>query len=150
MAIALIFWILALAVCLHAVIMGGRFGRWGAGLYMGAVFLSALVTMPGTTWRQTNLPLLAVDCLYLISLYVLAIKSRRYWPIWSAGFQLLSVLTSIATIFDPTTPPQLYRAIETCWSIPIFTTMTIGIILDRRAHLDRTANNDPGITSPSS
>lgn len=142
MAIASIFWILAVLSCSHAAVMGGAVGRWGAGLYLAGVFFSALVTIPGTTWAHTNVPLLIVDSAYLICLYALAIWSRRYWPIWSAGFQLLSVLTGVATIIDPTTPSQLYRAIETCWSIPIFATMTVGVVFDRRAALDRSPNDD--------
>jgi hypothetical protein len=89
-----------------------------------------------------------MDTLYLLSLYVLAIRSRRYWPIWSAGFQLLSVLTSVATIIDPTTPRLLYRAIETCWSIPIFATMTAGIILDRRASRPGRSNDERRHSGP--
>lgn len=142
MAIALLFWILALACCGHAALFGGAPGRWGAGLYIAAVLATALVTWPGTGWAHTNFPLLAVDGLHFAGLFLLAVWSRRYWPIWSAGFQLLSVLTSVVTILDPTTPAQLYRAIETCWSIPIFVTMTAGIILDRRASIGRGARGE--------
>jgi hypothetical protein len=89
----------------------------------------------GPGWSQTNYPLFVVDGIYLAALYALAVLSRRFWPIWSAGFQLLSVLTHVATLLDPFTPPQLYRALESFWALPILITMVIGVSLDRRAGL---------------
>lgn len=83
-------------------------------------------------WADTNEELLAVDLGHFLALYVLAVRSKKYWPIWSAGFQLLAVLTSVATLIDPSVLPKMYRGLEAFWAVPMLITMALGVGLDRK------------------
>jgi hypothetical protein len=91
------------------------------------------------TWSQINAPLLATDTLYFLGLYVLALTSKRNWPIWSAGFQLVCVASHFGPLLDPVPRPKLYRGLEAVWMLPMLITMVAGIWLDRQhmRHADR-------------
>jgi len=145
MAIALLFWAALCLCCVYACVFGGKAGRCGAALFLLAVLGTVVATWPNSGWRHTNFPLFMVDSIYLAGLYVLAVRSGRFWPIWSAGFQLLAVLTHVGTMIDPFTKPQLYRALESFWALPILVTMVIGVSLDRKAGLysRKVLPNDP-------
>ncbi len=75
----------------------------------------------------------AVDLGLLLGLYALALRSRRFFPIWMAGFHLIAVTTHLSTVLEPEITPRLYRAMESLWAIPITLAMVFGIALDRRA-----------------
>lgn len=133
-----LFWILTVACWVYALRCGGLTARWGFVLFVlgvvATMFAQGLADRQGLEpiWTGVNLPLFLVDFLYLVGLYVLALKSDRYWPIWSAGFQLVSVLTHLGPLIDPETRPTLYRGLESVWVLPILLTMIIGIAKDRR------------------
>lgn len=138
MLMFVLYWALALGCWAYAIRFGGRTALWGFALFVLAMIGTTISTdvvvrqSLGTTWTGVNAPLLLTDFLYFVGLYVLALRSRRYWPIWSAGFQLLCVLTHFGPMLDPATRPKLYRGLETVWIMPMILTMVIGIDKDRR------------------
>jgi len=137
--IGLLFWLLTFVGCAYAAALGGRDGRWAALLIIGASVLTIPATRLGSNWARTEYLILAVDLLLLIGLYVLALHSRRYFPIWMAGLHLIAVLTHISTLVAPHYAPQIYRALESLWAIPMTLCMMWGIHLDRRQAKQTTA-----------
>lgn len=135
MIIGLLFWLLALLCCGHAIVFGGRDGRWAVALIIAATLLTAPAILVGEAWGQTQLAILAVDTALLAGLYALMLASRRFWPIWMTGFHLVSVATHLATLVAPSFTPAVYRGLESMWSIPVLLSLLIGVELDRRAGL---------------
>ena len=133
MLIGLLFWVLTLLCCGHAIVFGGRDGRWAAFLILAASLLSLPSTLMDHAYAETELIILAVDILLLGGLYALMIASRRYWPIWMTGFHLIAVVTHLSTLLAPGFTPEIYRAMGGFWAIPIPLALLIGIQLDRRA-----------------
>lgn len=88
-------------------------------------------------WSGTPFWLLLADTSFMVFLYALALLSRRFWPLWMAGFQLVTVATHVASLTGPAFLPRLYTAMSTLWSVPILLVMLIGVILDNHAGLDR-------------
>lgn len=137
-----LYWALALACWGFALRYGGASAQVAFALFLGAMAATSIsiaviqVHSLRTTWGGFNLPLYLVDLVYFLGLYALALRSRRYWPIWSAGFQLLCVLTHFGPLLDPVTRPKLYRGLESVWVLPMMLTMVIGIAQDRR-HTER-------------
>ncbi|WP_419807693.1 hypothetical protein [Sphingomonas sp.] len=111
---------------------GGRDGQWAVFL-LAASLLTIPATWFGQHWARTGVGVSAVDLGLLLGLYALALRSRRFFPIWMAGFHLIAVTTHLSTVLEPEITPRLYRAMESLWAIPITLAMVFGIALDRRA-----------------
>ncbi len=133
MIIGILFWLLAILCCGHAILFGGRDGRWAAGLIVAAALLTAPATLLGEAWGRTELMILAVDTAFLVSLYILMLASPRFWPIWMTGFHLVAVVTHLATLLVPAFTPAIYRALGSMWAIPVLLSLLIGVELDRRS-----------------
>lgn len=132
MIIGVLFWLLVIVACGHAIALGGRDGRWAACLVIAASLLTLPATLLGSGWGKTELAILTVDFLLLIGLYVLMLGSRRYWPIWMVGFHLVAVASHLGTIVVPDFTPAIYRAVGSLWAIPMLLAMVLGIELDRK------------------
>jgi hypothetical protein len=131
--IGLLFWMLALLSCSHAILFGGRDGRWAAFLILIASGLTLPATLLDQAYWETELTILAADLFLLGGLYAVMLASRRYWPIWMVGFHLVAVVTHLSTLIVPDFTPRMYRAMESFWAIPVLLSMLIGVELDRRA-----------------
>lgn len=144
-----LFTILILASCAYACIAGGKEGRWVSILLIGAAFLSLAASRIGYRWSQVNVLVVAVDLLLLFSLVTVAIKSKRFWPIWTTAFHLLSISSHVARAIGPALPPKLYFALQGLWSLPAILVMVGGIMWDRRAGLPAKAAWKPLFDDPS-
>lgn len=129
--IGALFWLLTAVGCSYAALLGGRSGRCAAMLILGASLLTIPATRLGYQWEQTEFLLLAVDLALLAGLISLSLKSRRFFPIWMAGFHLIAVLTHISTMISPEFTPKIYRAVESLWAVPMTFAMMWGIHMDR-------------------
>lgn len=116
----------------YAVGFGGWEGRWAIALLGTATVATWLATRLNHKWDAFNLYLFAVDAAFFLTLYALALRSRRYWPIWFAGFQLLAVASHFSVVALPDIDRKIYRGLETVWAVPMLVTMVIGITKDRR------------------
>jgi hypothetical protein len=132
----LLYWLLSIASWAYALRFGGKSAWWAFVLFVLAMAGTVISTdrehpQNLQTWSQINVPLLITDSLYFLGLYVLALRSRKYWTIWSAGLQLLCVISHFGPLIDPVPRPKLYRGLEAFWMLPMLVTMVAGISLDR-------------------
>jgi hypothetical protein len=72
-----------------------------------------------------------VDLLLMVALYALAIKSNVYWPIWAAGFHLITMAGHAATVIMPDFRSSLYYTFNGMWAVFVQMAMVWGITLDR-------------------
>ena len=101
-----------------------------------AVILAAAATAlapDGNYWRATNLWVLAIDTLLLIAFIAIAVRSERWFPIWSAGLQLVGVSFHIGSILAPDFAPDAYFLLQAFWAVPVLMLLVVGVALDRRA-----------------
>lgn len=103
-----------IAVCLLSVWRGGDDERLAAGAYLMNWAITRVVYRAGT--EQTQWAVLAVDLALLGVLVWLALRSRRYWPLFAAGFHLLAVVTHLARAADPRVSGWAYITAEIFWS----------------------------------
>ncbi|MCC4233358.1 hypothetical protein LL253_11730 [Sphingobium soli] len=93
------------AVCLYAIIRGGRPERWGAAInFTGSALSSAIRLLDLASWAPAEIAVLAIDLGVAMGFYHLAAKTSRFWPIWpiwAAGFALANLFASIAGTFLP-------------------------------------------------
>lgn len=134
--LAAFFWLLMLMTCAFAVCFGGRDGRLLVLICIAAAVLTIPAQLAGS-WHATQTWLMLVDVGTLAALIGLMLQSRRYWPIWAAACQLMTVLTHIVTLLFPDFPDRIYAGLSTVWVIPLLVFTIIGIELDRKAIHDR-------------
>jgi hypothetical protein len=132
MLIFILVWTLLITCSVYAALAGGVSGRIGATLNIGATLATYAVLEIGS-WSATNLPVFMVDFLLMIALFWLALKSDAYWPIWAAGFHLITVLGHAATMIAPDFRWSLYYYFHGMWAIFVQMAMVWGIMLDRMA-----------------
>lgn len=70
--------------------------------------------------------LLAVDIVFLGLLLWLALRSDRYWPLFTAAFQLLSVVGHLAIMADPTVGGWAYITSGVIWSYLVLAALAVG------------------------
>lgn len=68
----------------------------------------------------------AVDVV-LLGLYLwLALRSRRYWPLFGAGFWLLAIITHVGRLVDPRMSGWAYLTAEIIWSYLVLWAIAYG------------------------
>ncbi|SEJ84682.1 hypothetical protein SAMN05518849_11594 [Sphingobium sp. AP50] len=125
-----------LMTCAFAICFGGREGRMLVVIIVAAALLSIPAQLAGS-WHATQLWLMMVDVGTLGALVWLMLQSPRYWPIWAAACQLMTVLTHVVTLLLHSFSDRIYAGLNTVWVIPLMLFAIIGIELDRKASHDR-------------
>lgn len=136
MTIFLLYWFLALICWAYACIRGGAPARWCFALFVACSIGTILATPLGTGmkhWTGPNVPLFIADAAFLVGIYAVMLRYRRYWLIWFSGLQLMCVLTHLGPLIDSGFDPKLYRGLESVWMLPMLLAMVLGIARDRRA-----------------
>ncbi len=60
-------------------------------------------------WHKTNLSMFLVDTVTLVAFYLVAARSRHWWPLWVVAFQLNAVASHLATMISPDFSNAVYR-----------------------------------------
>jgi hypothetical protein len=130
MLIIMLVWALVVLCSLYAALAGGSTGRIGAALNVGATVATYFAREFGP-WTELHIPVLLIDLALLAALYALALKSRVYWPIWAAGFHLITVGVHGATLIAPEFRSSVYYYVNGMWAVFVQMAMVWGITLDR-------------------
>ncbi|MGA0606036.1 hypothetical protein ACO2Q0_08545 [Phenylobacterium sp. VNQ135] len=75
---------------------------------------------------ETEWGVLVVDIGALAVFVWIALRSARYWPLFAAGFHLLSVVTHIARMVDPTVGGWAYLTAGIIWGYLLLATIAYG------------------------
>lgn len=78
---------------------------------------------------------LVVDLVLLVAITAIALRSRRYWPTWFAGFHLAAVAFGMAALLVAPEEAGRLRALSGFWGVPALLAMVVGLFLDHRAPL---------------
>lgn len=100
----------------------------------GLVAISVALVMMSSFTNTTNVAYLSIisDCVILLVVWSLALTSDRYWPIWFAAMQTLTVVTLALTPTQTGMPHFILLNLAGFWSLPALLVMTWGTILDWR------------------
>ena len=103
-----------MAVCGLAVWRGGDDERLAAAGNLASWALSMLLFRARSQDTQWNV--MIVDAALLVLYVWLALRSRRFWPLFSAGFILLLVITHLARALDAGVSGWAYLTAARVWS----------------------------------
>jgi hypothetical protein len=127
--IALPFWLtpaIFVGLSLIGLALGGREERvTAAALLLG---FAATLVLRDRSWHGTQWAGFAIDVAFLVLIVIIALRTRRYWPLAAAGFQLLGVMTHAARMIDPHVGAWAYITAGVIWSHALAASVAIGAI----------------------
>ncbi|WP_292228027.1 hypothetical protein [Brevundimonas sp.] len=104
MSYAILGAVFMVAMAGFAFLKGGDTERNGAGAYLLAWFASVVVQQNTDLGSARPAVLFAIDAALLISFATISWKSKRSWPVWASGLQLLTVMSHIMILLDTRLP----------------------------------------------
>lgn len=114
---------------------GGRDERLAALALIGGAVLTPLAQLRGFAGPEFGIVL--VDALLFAALAAIALRSRAFWPIWAAGFQLGALAVHLAAAKMPDMLPAAYAATLIIWSYPVVVAVAMGSWLEGRGSAGR-------------
>ena len=104
-----------------ALLAGLRASRGGAPERIGATILSVGSVLtpchgiePGGSYGSVETGVFIVDVATLIAFLILALRARRFWPLWMTALQLIGTPGHLVKLADPEMIPQ--GLCLRCWS----------------------------------
>lgn len=134
-------------VCVLAAWRGRDLERLAAGGYLAAWALSLVAFRAGT--GETQWAVLFIDLTLLAGFIAIALRTRRYWPLFSAAFQLLAVGTHLARALDAAVSGWAYQTAGIIWGYLVIFAIGYGSLTapSRYADIDADTPDDvPGAT----
>jgi hypothetical protein len=149
---ALPYWVPALIIgssCVFALVEGGREERIAA-LYFGLAALAAPFILD-RSWGGTQWAMFTVDLGYLVLVAFFAMRTDHWWPLFATAFQLLAVLTHLASLIDRHLQPWAYVTAGVIWTYLGLAAIVVGAYnrwRERRqlAAIGAAAIEEPGAT----
>jgi hypothetical protein len=121
------YWLLLTSVAAYALWRGRGDERAAALVCVVATAASVLVNSPLTRrFAGVETGVLVVDLLTLAAFIAIALRTKRFWPLWVAGFQLTSTFAHVLKAVHFSLVPQVYAAAERLWVYPIFLAIVVG------------------------
>ena len=97
-------------------------------LLAGSVASQAIYLMTA----EEHLPgqMLVVDSWMLAMQVIIALNSKKTWPIWVAAFQLNTVLADLAIFVSVSHSNKFYYILATIWAVPTLAVIAMGVWRD--------------------
>jgi len=121
-----LYYALLFLVSAYAFLRGGEDERLAAATCILATFATNLVYTPSGSYDGIELGVLLVDLWTFAAFTALALRSDRFWPLWTAGLQLTSLMPHVLKALDLDLMPQAHAAAARFWVYPIFLIIAIG------------------------
>ena len=124
---------LLLAVCLYAIWRGGADERVVATTCLAGTAATLLAVSPlHQRYAGVEEGLMLVDLAVLAGFITVALRSKRFWPLWVAGLQLTTSLGHLLKGIDQDLLPRAYGASLQFWSYPILIILAVGTYRQHR------------------
>ena len=121
------YWLLLAGVTGYALLRGKSDEQVAAVICVVATISTVLVNSPLTRrFTGVEIGVLVVDLMTLAAFTAIALRTKRFWPLWVAGFQLTSTFAHVLKAVHFDLIPQVYAAAERFWVYPIFLFIIIG------------------------
>jgi hypothetical protein len=126
-----------IGLALTIVVCGGAFWKGDREQQLAAagVLLSwgATVALRDPRWIGTQWGAFGSDIANLALLLVISIRTKRYWPLVAAAFQLLCVMTHVARMLDPGVRAWAYSSGQVIFTQLLLIAIGVGVLNTWRA-----------------
>ena len=121
------YWTVLLVVSAYALLRGRYDERAAAAVCIGATIATRLAhSQLAERFSRVETGVLAVDLLAFAAFAAIALRSKRFWPLWVAGLQLTTLLAHGLKAVELDLMPQAYAAAARFWVYPIFAIIVAG------------------------
>lgn len=128
-----LYYAILLAVTLLAWRLGGWEERVVASLYWLASLLTVLIIAPlEHRYVSVEWGVMMVDAALFVALTGVALRSTRFWPLWSAGLALTILFAHAAKLISEELV-RSYAAGIRFWVYPMLTLLAVGALRHRAA-----------------
>jgi hypothetical protein len=128
-----IFWALVLSVSVYVFRFGGREERLVASILVAAYLVTLLFYWFGESdWLKPQLGILLSDSLASALLLVVALRSKRFWPLPIVAFQILPVLTQLVSAFGENLVSYGLGVAQGAWSYLQLIVLIVATIRTRK------------------
>lgn len=128
-----LFWTLLLGIWVYAFARGAIEHRIAAAGCVVATLATSLLRSPHETkYEHVELGVLAVDVLLFALFLAIALRSQRFWPLWVAGFHLVTVTAHAIRALKFDLIPAAYAVAVQFWSYPVLLCIGIAVWRYRR------------------
>lgn len=125
---AILFVMTLIMVCALVAWRGGFDERMAAAAITLASFLSPLVSVNG--YVGIELGVVIVDAGLFFALAAISLRSRAFWPMWAAGFQLCALAGHLAAAKSHAMVPAAYAETLAIWSYAVILTLLLGTLFE--------------------
>jgi hypothetical protein len=123
----ILFWILLFSIFGFAWLRGGPEEKIAASICVLATIVTHFVASPlAKRYSNVETGLLAIDLVVLLGFVAIALYSTRFWPLWTAGFQLTVTMSHMLKGVQLDLLPRAYAAAAVFWSYPILFVIVVG------------------------
>jgi hypothetical protein len=117
--------------------------------YSGTMLLFMLGTR---SWLRTETGIVILDSSAFVALTIIAFRSKRFWPLWIASFQLIPLLTYAAALFGQNLASQALGVAQGLWAylqLGLLVLMTLKVqIIAAKTRKPKTGKPKTGKSSP--
>lgn len=137
---AIFYFALLTLVCTFALVRGGREEKIVAVTAIAASLASAFLLPPlETRYGEVEAGIFLVDTVVLVIFVGLALRSRRFWPLWIAGIQLTTNFSHLIKAVNASLLPAAYAVAAQFWVYPIL--LILFVATWRTAHKRAAGSN---------
>ncbi len=112
-----LFWAILLCTFAYAMWRGRSDERIAAGVCLLASIATRFAISPlSERYTGVEVGLLMIDGAVLAAFVGIALRSKRFWPLWVAGLQLTSSLSHLMKVVEIDLLPRAYAAAAVFWS----------------------------------
>ncbi len=114
----------------------GRFEeRLVAGaLTIGSIFTFSLYVRAGKNWLDPNVALLINEAAVTAVILFIAYRSKRFWPLPVAAFQITAMLTPLAALLGESLASYALGVTQGLWAYPQLLILVIATIRGRMVY----------------
>lgn len=122
-----LFELLQLAVSGYALLRGGLPERWVAAMLLIASWTTLVASaFPIGGFRTVELYRLSIDLALAVGLIAVALRANRFWPLWMAAFQLVTMGLHGVRAYDPGILPIVYSRLTGQIAYPMCIVLVLG------------------------
>ncbi len=121
------------AVTVYAFRRGSWVERTAAAGVVINTYLSVLLVSPkDRAYRQIEVQVAMIDLVLFVIALLMALRSRKYWPLWFAAMQGVGLLAHLAPLVPGMLPSTYYNAVA-LWGYPMLIVLALGVRANHHA-----------------
>jgi hypothetical protein len=133
---ALVFWIILTLSSIIVFIFSNKYNIYFC-IYLNiSSSISGYIVLQNFNYNEFIFTFIADILIFIFCIFIL-VKSNRYWPIWFASFQFITLATHFASLVFSIEDSYYVFLFAGFWAIPALLSMAIGVILDYRSGIFR-------------